>query len=394
MRRIPAAFAVVIVWLLVLGTAAGVPWSAPLLPARQIAFAGNDFRPVVGAGVEDGAALGVGANAADGSALQSLEVQPFAADSLPVLGYGFEDFPRTLELVLVFRRADAPGDVQTVALPWPANGSGTIDLQRATPDWRGTIIEIGFAEYATTQLVPPSVAFKPFRLLQARLMSRAWSLAPRLLAQLWFGYQPWRLASINVIGAPDNRNASLPGSLIAGALLSLLICAWLLRWERARLWRNAAVAAALVWVVLDLGWLADLSAKHQLTRTIYAGKSWQDRARLQPDEDLAGFAQLTRQQLGSSASDSRILVGSDSVYTALRLIWFLMPLNAAPLDSALAALPPRDWPPGTIVVLCASKTWHFDDSRSLLLSGGHAIPVAPLYFGGSLGVYRLREPAG
>lgn len=393
MRNVLVVVALVVVWTLVLGTAEGMPWSAPLLAARQLTLAGNEFRPVIGAGVEDGAALGVGANAADGSALQSIAIEPFAAADLPILSYRFEDFPRTLELVLVFRRADAPDDVQTVALPWPGGGEGVIDLRAASAAWRGTITEFGFAEYATTQLVPPSIAFKPFRLLQARLSAPSWSELPRLLGRAWFGYQPWKLASVNVVGADGNMRPSLPGTLLAGVLLSLLVSAWLLRWPAARVARHAAICAAVAWVVLDARWLVDLGDKHRLTRAIYAGKSWPERARLQPDEDLAGFAQLTRQQLAGSTS-ARVLVGSDSVYTVLRLIWFLLPLNAAPLDVSVTAVPPRDWPPGTIVVLCASKAWQFDEAAGALRSGAQAIPVTALYFGGSLGIYRVREIAG
>jgi hypothetical protein len=392
MRIVLVVVALIVVWTLVLGTAAGVPWSAPWSAAHRRVLAGNEFRPVIGAGVEDGAALGVGANAADGSALQSVAIEPFDAADLPLLGYRFDDFPRTLELVLVFRRADAPDDVQTVALPWPGGGDGVIDLREASPAWRGTIIEFGFAEYAATQLVPPSIAFKPFRLLQAQLSSPSWREVPRLLGRAWFGYQPWRLSSVNVVGAESMR-PSLPGTLVAGALASLLVCAWLLRWPAPRLWRNAAICAGIAWVVLDARWLADLGGKHQLTRSIYAAKSWSERARLQPDEDLAGFAQLTRQQL-AGATPARVLVASDSVYTVLRLIWFLLPLNAAPLDAAAGAVAPQDWPAGTIVVVCASKAWQFDESAASLRSGSQAIPVTPLYFGGSLGIYRVRGAAG
>lgn len=389
MRLASAVVAVIVVWLLVLGTAARIPWSAPLTSHDQVTLNGQDFRPVMGAGVEDGSALGVGAIASDGNAMQSIPMERLHAADYPLLTYRFEDFPRTLELLLVFRRADTPDDVQTVALPWPGDGAATVDLHAATPAWTGEITELGFAEYATAQLVPPSIAFRPFRLVQARVASPAWTALPRLLRGAWFGYQPWSLASINVVGAASERNASMPATLVAGGLLSLLACALLLRWSRAQWLRATLVAGVLGWAVLDLRWLADLSAKHRLTESIYAGKSWQERARLQPDEDIAGFAQLARQHLADVRQGQRVLVASDSTYMMLRLIYFLLPLNAAPLEYAIAAAPARDWPPDTVIVLCASSRWHYDETSSTLRAEARSIGVSPLFAGGNLAIYRV-----
>lgn len=389
MRRVLAAVALVVLWVLVLGIAADVPLSAPLMPERQLTLHGQDFRPVMGAGVEDGSALGIGAIASDGNAMQSIPLERLHAGDYPLLTYTLEDFPRTLDLLLVFRRADMPDDVQTVALPWPGDGPVTVDLAALTPAWRGEITEFGFAEYATAQLVPPSIAFQPFRLVRARLASRAWSMAPGLLRYAWFGYRPWSLAAINVVGSSEGRNSSMPGTLVAGTLCSLLVCAWMLRWTRRQLLGSAAAAAAACWALLDLRWLDDLEAKHRLTVSIYAGKSWQERAALQPDEDVAGFARLVHEHLGGADQRRRVLVASDSTYTTLRLIYLLLPLDAAPLESAIAEVPVRDWPRDVVIVLCTSKRWHYDEAASMLISEGRRIPAVPLFAGGRLAIYRL-----
>jgi len=154
--------------------------------------------------------------------------------------------------------------------------------------------------------------------------------------------------------------------------------------------RGAVFAAALAWAVLDLRWLDDLSAKHRLTASIYAGKSWAEQARLQPDEDVAGFAQLVRQHLADPALQRRVLVASDSTYTMLRLIYLLLPLNTAPLESAVNALPASQWPADAVIVLCASKRWHFDESSSMLVSEGRTVAATPLFAGGNLSIYRVR----
>ena len=394
MRPALAVVALIALWLLILGAAAGVPWSAPWSPARTTLLRGADFRPVIGAALEDGDALGVGATARDGNALQTLPLDRVDAADVPILSYRFEDFPRTLELSLVFRRADAPKDVQAVLLPWPGDGTRTVDLS-ALPAWHGEIVELGFAEYATAQLVSPSIAFKPFRLVHARLASRSWSALPALLRTAWFGYQPWNLTSINALG-PSINALQTPSPLpVAGVglLLSLLALAWLRRWTRRRVMHAAIAFAAIGWITLDLRWLDDFGAKHRLTESIYAGKPWPERARLQPDEDVAGFAQLVRQQLTGVSTRQRILVASDSTYTLLRLIYFLLPLNAAPLESAVP-VPVTQWPDDAVIVLCSSSRWRFDETSSTLRSEDRAtVGVEPMFSGGNLSVYRVRKVA-
>lgn len=386
------AFALIVIWALVLGTAAGVPWSAPFAPRSTLALAGGEFRPVIGAGIEDGEALGIGATASDGNALQTTALKHANAQEFPILRYHFGDFPRTMELSLVFRRADAPNDVQVILLPWPGDRNPAVDLS-SWPAWRGEIVELGFAEYATAQLVPPSVSFRPFRLVGAQLSSSSWSAVTDLLRTAWIGYQPWSLLSVSALGPNINalQTPSMAPPVALGGLLTLIALAWLRRWTRTQLVRGAVLVAGLAWVAVDLRWLNDLSAKHKLTSVIYAGKPWQERARLQPDEDVAGYAQLVRQQLGG-AKPPRLLIGSDSVYTVLRLTYFLLPLNAAPLDAAIGPLS-ASWPADSVIVICASKAWHYDEAASMLKNGSRNLPVTALFTGGELGLYRLRGSA-
>ena len=391
-RHALLAAALIILWILALGTAAGIPWSAPLLPRERVVLQGQNFRPVIGAGIEDGSALGVGANANDGNALQSVAVDKLRAVDLPVLTYRFEDFPRTLEVLLVFRRADAPDDVQSVLLPWPDSGTATVDVRHLTDAWHGEIIEIGFAEYATAQLVPPSVAFRPFRLERLQLASPAWSELPRLLWSNWFGYQPWSQSSINAVGSALGDNASMPLVLVVAAILTIAILALFLGAAPRRLATGALIAAAAIWVTLDLRWLDQLFTRHGLAQTLYSGKSWQERARLQPDENVAGYADLARQQL-RDVSAQRVLVASDSTYTLLRLIYFLLPANVVPLESALATTPVDNWPADLVIVLCASRQWRYDEADASLHRGAQQIPATPVFIGSDVRLYRLRRSA-
>jgi hypothetical protein len=387
-RRVGCAVALALAWIVVLGWAAGMSWRTPLRPASTRSFAGETFRVVLGAGVQDDGALRVGAVGGDGNALQSVTLGGIRAADYPFLSYRFEDFPRTLELSLVFRRADSAQDVHSITIPWPGAGWRTVDLRRL-PEWRGDIVELGFAEYATAQLVPPSVAFAPFRFDRVELASPSWRGGVSALHTAWFAYLPWALQSISAL-VPDRATfgtASPVPALVAGVLLSALVLAVLLRWPWRRTLRAAGIAAALLWMALDARWLHDFNARHALTEHLYAGKSWDDRLQLLPDQDLAFMAAQVGDWLDSQPAGQRLLVAADSNYAFLRLIYLLLPHDVALLQLAGAAA----LPPDSLVLLYASTRWRYDPQRGAIVGGLRDYPADPVFESGLVHVYRLRS---
>ncbi|HEV7491737.1 MAG TPA: hypothetical protein VGO25_13075, partial [Rhodanobacteraceae bacterium] len=173
--RVPALVVLLLVlWIGLFGWAAQAPLTGVFQPDQRIHFSGSDFHVVMGAGVEDGRHLGINSVGAEHMALQARSfATPIDADAVRVLRYRLQDFPRTLELSFVFRRADQPDDVHTVTLP-PAGGYPAYFDLSTVPDWRGRIVEIGFAEFPTAQLVPADIAFRPFSLMEAELWSPSW----------------------------------------------------------------------------------------------------------------------------------------------------------------------------------------------------------------------------
>ncbi len=387
-RRAACAVALALVWIVVLGWAAGMSWRTPLRPASTRSLAGETFRVVLGAGVQDEGALRVGAVGGDGNALQSVTMDGIRAADYPFLSYRFEAFPRTLELSLVFRRADSPQDVRSITIPWPGTGWRTVDLRRLT-EWRGEIVELGFVEYATAQLVPPSVAFTPFRFDRAELATPSWRGGLAALHTSWFAYLPWALQSISAL-VPDRATfgtTSPVPALVAGMLLSVFVLAILLRWPWRRTLRAAGIAAALSWIVLDARWLRDFNARHALTEHLYAGKSWDDRLHLLPDQDLAFMAGQVGDWLDSQPPGQRLLVAADSNYAFLRLIYLLLPHDVALLQSAgTAALPPD-----SLVLLYASTYWRYDPQHGAIVGGLRDYPADPVFESGLAHVYRLRS---
>jgi hypothetical protein len=387
MRRILCAVAVALVWVGVLGWAGELRWNTPWSSPHALALPARGFHVVMGAAVEDGDKLRVGAVGDDGNALQSMPLDSIHARDWPILRYRFDGFPRTLELSLVFRRADAPGNVQAITVPWPGAGWQTVDLRRL-PAWRGEIVELGFAEYATAQLVPPSVAFRPFAFDRAELAPLSWRGGLAALTTSWFAYVPWALLSVSAL-APERASlgsASPIPVLMAGMLLSLLVAAPILRWSRRKLWCAAGMAAVAAWVFLDARWLRDFQARHALTEHLYAGKPWGERQRLQPDQDLAFMAAQVGDWLDAQPARQRILVASDSNYAFLRLIYLLLPHNVALLQLTDGA----PLPPDSLILLYASTQWRYDAARSAIVGGGRAYPADPVFDSGTLHVFRLR----
>ena len=158
---------------------------------------------------------------ADYTSLQSLRPSDVDAETFPTLRYRFANFPRTLELSLVFRTAENPEDV-AVSLPWPGERRAR-SISSQIPQWRGQIVEFGFAQFPVAQLVPPAQGFKPFEIVEAGLWSRSWRGDLAALATDWFGAWPWTQRSVHALG----RDTDTPRarSLVLCVAFALGICA-------------------------------------------------------------------------------------------------------------------------------------------------------------------------
>jgi len=142
----------------------------------------------------------------------------------------------------------------------------------------------------------------------------------------------------------------------------------------------------VVWALLDLVWLEDFRGKHQLTESVYAGKSRSERAALVPDQDVREAAEQVRGYL-TTQPPHQLLVISDSKYVYLRLIYLMLPLNAAPLEQALGLRWPRR---DARFVVYQSEQWHYDEARGALLGAGRAFSVEPVFEAGDVHVYKFR----
>lgn len=384
-----------VLWTVLLGWASQAPLDAPLQPAERMRFAGSDFHVVLGAAVENGRRLGINAVGTDHMALQSVTMSaPLKAESFPVLRYRWQDFPRTLELSFVFRRADEPDDVHTITLPPAGAYPAYFDLS-STPDWRGEIIEAGFAEFPTAQLVPADIAFRPFSLVEAELWSPSWRGSLGTLGTDWSAYRPWALMSVSALG-PDAPWPHKPTPVIVltiGLAVSLALAAALL--ARSWTWLGLTLSTAIAggWLALDLRWIGELADRHVLTRELYAGKPWRERATIEPDTALIAASQRVRDVLARVPPSTHVVVAASAAYDVLRLVYHLLPANVAPMTaiagdaSKLRAMQPA------LLVVYDDPDWTFDAASRRLRFADNAYAADLLFEDASLRVFRLQGAA-
>ncbi len=367
-----------------------LPLTAPLLPAQVHMIEGGRFAPAIGAARAEGEALAITAMAGAQGALQVHRPKPFEAETLPILRYRFDGLPRTLELVFVFRRADQPDDVQVLTVPGVGEQVGAVDLSKL-PEWRGTITEIGFAEFPGAQSVPPSRAFRPFSLLNVELQSPSWQGAWAVRRNDWFGRQSWELMSLSALG-PDSarpRGWPLPPLLFLAAVFTLALALLVLRWRGHQFARAGVIVLLLAWLALDLRWLHNLHGRHASTRAIYAGLPAVERARLQPDQATFDGAARVRAALADEHPDTRIFVDAGSDYVRARLLYHLLPLNVAPVNLVTYGTPEQR--AGAIVVLFDARAPRFDADTGLLHFADVGMPATPVLLNGALRIFRLGD---
>lgn len=395
LRVVLLALLLLFLWIALFGWAAEAPAGAPFQPAERARFAGSDFGVVMGSGFPFGKRLGINSIGRQRMALQSFAPpQPIDAASRPVLRYRFAEFPRTLELSFVFRRAEDPQDVHTVALPPAGAHPGYFDLH-SVPEWRGRIVEIGFAEFPTAQLVPADIAFRPFVLAEAELWSPSWRGSLGALGTDWSAYRPWALMSVSALG-PDAPWPHKPTPVLVlsiGLVGTLAIAAALL--ARSWTWLGLTLCAAIAggWLALDLRWLGEFADRHVLTRELYAGKPWRERAAIEPDTALVAAAARVRDVLTRVPPATHVVVAASAPYDVLRLVYHLLPANVAPMTTLAGDRGHARAMQPALLVVYDDPDWVFDADAKRVAYADAAYAADLLFEDANLRIFRLRGAA-
>ncbi|GAF67266.1 unnamed protein product, partial [marine sediment metagenome] len=110
------------------------------------------------------------------------------------------------------------------------------------------------------------------------------------------------------------------------------------------------------------------------------------RAVLQPDEaTLVAAREIAK--IAAEQHAARVLVHSDSPYTLLRTIYFLLPLNTAPLEQTLSEAPGVTLPDDALVAVYSSE-WTYDKDSGRLGNDKISVPAKLIYENGDLRVLR------
>ncbi|MBL8299088.1 MAG: hypothetical protein JNN30_12185 [Rhodanobacteraceae bacterium] len=367
------------------------PFQSPW-PQQRYRLEGAEFAALSGGQIDAGE-LFVEREDENHGALLVRSVDMADAAEWPVLRYRFEALAPTLEVAFLYRRADSPSDVRTVALTRSRGDTGTLDLSREA-DWRGAITEIGFAVYPVAQSVPAEHAFRGFRLNSAEFWSPSWGGRAAAVATEWSGRRAWSLMSISALG-PDSGAARARSPVL---LLTLgLVLTGLLLWQFApgsgvRRLRPLAAGLVVAWLLLDLHWGLSLADRHAATRQVYASVDWPERQRRVADTDVLAAAQQVRQALRDDGADPdrvRLLVDAESDFLRARLIYHLAPTRTAPINLT-------GWPPLTArrepmyLALLQVESLTFDAKTGRLHIGDEAsLPARPLIEAPPLRLYFL-----
>lgn len=330
------AVAIVAVWFVLIAVFIGISPLQPPWPQQRNPLDGAGFVALAG-GQIDGSELVVETPDDEHGALLVRSVDIIDAAHWPVLRYRFESLAPTLEVTLVYRRADSPRDVRTVPLTRGRGDTGTIDLSRE-PDWQGAITEVGFAVYPVAQSVPPQRAFRPFRLSHAEFWSPSWLGRTAAVATEWSGRRAWSLMSISALG-PDNGvvRARSPVLLLTLGLVLTGVLLWQFAPGRSSSGRLRVLVAGVViaWLLLDLRWSLSFADRHAATRQVYASLDWAQRQREIADADVLAAAEQVRQALRDDGADPdrvRLLVDANSDFLRARFVYHLAPARTAPVN--------------------------------------------------------------
>lgn len=383
--------AVVALWFLLIAFFVELsPFQSPW-PQQRYRLDGAEFAALAG-GQIDGTALRVETEDENHGALLVRSVDLADAADWPVLRYRLDSLAPTLEVAFLYRRADSPGDVRTVALTRGRGDTGTIDLSREK-EWQGAITEIGFAVYPVTQSVPAEHAFRPFRLLGAEFWSPSWGGRIAATSTEWSGRRAWSLMSISALG-PDNGAVRTRSPVLMLALG--LVLTGILLWQFApgsaqRNLRVVGAGIAIAWLLLDLRWSLSLADRHAATRQIYAAAQWPERQSRVADADLLAVAQQVRQALREDGSDPdrvRLLVDAESDFLRARLIYHLAPARTGPVNLT-------GWRQvGTdervyFLTFESDKPVYDAASGQLGVDGDYSVPARPLIETSPVRLYRL-----
>ena len=242
--------------------------------------------------------------------------------------------------------------------------------------------------------MPADIAFRPFALVEAEFWSPSWRGSLGALGTDWSAYRPWALMSVSALG-PDAPwpHKPTPVLLLSMGLATSLVLAMIVL-ARSWQWLGVTLCVALAggWLALDLRWLGEFADRHVLTRELYAGKPWRERAAIEPDTALVAGAARARAWLARVPANTHVIVAAPAVYDILRLGYHLLPANVAPIG-VLARKGAADAMQPALLVVYGDPGWTFDAPHHTLRAADVEYAADLVFDEGELRIFQLRGAA-
>jgi len=320
----------------------------------SLSFAGRELRPNSrDAGVE-GAAIDVRGAKSGRATLLQVPLLPFQAADLGRLRVDAGLVPEGTEVAVLWVRRLEPGKIHDQRIEVNRGRAVPVMLDR-NPEWRG--------EIAMVALGVKGPSPEPWRIERVTLEAVRPATIARAAIGDWTSFGKWNGRSINVsFGGPESQQLYLPPLAFGASLLALALL-----YVRQRRRGGALPAWALVlpfvvgWIVVDLRWSAELTAKAAQTWQAFAGRTLDERHLAMEDSDLYRTVSLARSQL--PGTPQRIFVGSDFDVFRMRAAYYLYPHNVLPFGWYDA----KAMRPGDFVFLYQKADMRFDATNHALI---------------------------
>ena len=296
-----------------------------------------------------------------GSALLLLPGLHVRGEEYPLVSLRVEGLSSGTELFLWWRMKGSTGEWRSLPVRHRGEGGVTVDLSEEQP-WKGEIAELGFRFRGRLTA--------PLRVRGVTLGPATVGSALRGLVSGWLEFEPWSGGSINYLNGGDPRSPC-PLPLFIAAALAVALAIW---WVVFRGLPSAAlVAAGLVvsaWLVVDARWQWNLWRQLGMTGRQYAGKTWEERHRVEFDGKLFGFIQRVKASL--PRPPARVWYFSSTLYLDARGAYHLFPHNVVSYNySSFGAMPaPQHFRKGDYVVVYQWRGLRFDGAQGLMSWNG------------------------
>jgi hypothetical protein len=286
----------------------------------------------------------------------------------PFLNYQISGRHAAEHIYFIWRTAENPDTVHNILLGWSGDRTASAHLGQS-PQWKGTITEVGLDVYGDLRDQPPIV--------------RSLSLLPTSRTELiraiwteWTSFRLWSQKSAHHLrGTPRLNTLSPTLATAAWAGLALVVAFAITAATRSRKGLPLILTLLIPWIALDLLWQNNLSTQLDETRTLYAGKTQHEKHLAGREAMLYKYAQHIKQEVLPEPG-VRIFLLHDSVlrsYRRLKAQYYLLPHNLFNFDKfpRKNALKPGDY----LLVLDEIKGLDFNAETGQLEWRGQQIPV-------------------